>query len=381
MNIPLRRATWAEINLNRLKNNLYSLKSCTNASHCIAVVKADAYGHGSIEVARQAQQCGVDMLAVASLDEAVHLRTNSIEMPILVLGPVSYNDLEVVADQEISITVYDINCSLNLIRYKGKPINVHIKIETGMQRYGLTNQNEISKTFDLIEKNESVNLQGLYSHLAYATDKITLGRQVDAFKNLVEGLDHSGIKYVHLSNSAGLEENLSLGNTVRLGISMYGLLTPPHVPSAFELKQVISLHSKVLQVKAVKAGTPIGYDHSYTTQSDAYIATVPIGYADGFLRKNQNGFVEINQRRYKVVGRICMDSCMVLVDESVMKGDIVNILNDSLTVLDMAQKLDTITYEITCNISLRVPRVYHLDGKKFLSKNTPISFFSAGNHI
>lgn len=357
--IRTQRRTWAEINLKRIANNISLILDTINSAYSIAVVKANAYGHGAVEVSKTAIECGVDMLAVATLEEALILRENYADHPILVLGVIDIDDLAIVAEKKISVTIHDLDWLKLVDREIQYPINIHLKIDTGMTRLGLHSADQVNTADHILSKNKLLKKEGLYTHYAFGESLPSMRNQQLLFERLTRDIDKSAYSYVHLSNSAALSDNLTEGNTIRLGISMYGLLEPKRLSNSSNIKQALSLYTRVTQVKNVPEGTCVGYDHTFTMKESGYIATIPIGYADGFLRRNQGRHVMIAGRKYPVVGRICMDQCMVLVDSSVCPGDLVEVINDELSVCQMSEEIGTIPYEIVCLISSRVPRIYN----------------------
>lgn len=353
-----RRRTWAEIDLTRIENNILAVLGGIKGVYSIAVVKANGYGHGAIEISKVAIKCGVNMLAVATLEEALVLRKNFPEHPILILGVIEVDALPIVSQNKLSITVHDLEWLKMANKAIKLPINTHLKIDTGMSRLGLHTAEQVNEADFILCSNDLFKKEGLYTHYAFGENPDSMKKQQLLFNELTKGIKKSAYYYLHLSNSASLEDSLSLGNTIRLGISMYGLLQPKRLSTASKIKQAIKLFARVTQVKHVSAGTSVGYDHTFTMESAGYIATLPIGYADGFVRRNQGRSVMINGTKYPVVGRICMDQCMVLVDANVQSGDIAEIINDELSVVQMSDEIGTIPYEVVCLISNRVPRVY-----------------------
>jgi len=339
------RDTWVEIDLDAIYHNVKVIKEYTGYENLYVVVKANAYGHGDVEVAASALNAGATHLAVAFLDEAIRLR-RYFDVPILVMGYVdpeyyelaSVNDIEIIVTEAIDFDM---------------PLDVHLKIDTGMNRIGVKTKEEIETIINSIEKCKSVSLVGIMTHLATAgSNDSYYEMQINKLKELApEGI------FVHVNNSAGMLAYGGNFDAGRLGISMYGL-KPYDGILPVELKQAFSLHSRITNVKKIKKGESVGYSATFTAEEDCFIAAIPIGYADGFIRKNKGRDVLINQIRYKLVGNICMDQCMILVDENVQAGDVVSLINDAITVDEVAKDLDTINYEIVCLISDRVPRIY-----------------------
>ncbi|XMB67193.1 alanine racemase [Mycoplasmatota bacterium zrk1] len=344
------RDTWAEIDLDRIKHNVSVIKNYTDYDKLYAVVKANGYGHGDIEVAEAALSAGATHLAVAFLDEALRLR-KYFTAPILVLGYTSEDYFDLASENDISLTIIDD------IDYDGL-LNVQLKIDTGMNRIGFKDTNEIKEIIKKINKSKNLSLEGIYTHLATAgSDDVYYENQVAKLNVLY--LDKN---LIHVNNSAGMLAYSNFFTAGRLGIAMYGL-SPYEGKLPVELKQAFSLYSRITNVKKINKGESVGYGATFTATEDSFIATIPIGYADGFLRYHKGRSVEINNKQYKIVGNVCMDQLMVLVDETIKKNDIVALINDNITVDMLANDLNTINYEIVCSISDRVPRVYKKNGK------------------
>jgi len=338
------RHTWAEIDLDRIYHNVKVIKEHSGYESIYAVVKANGYGHGDIEVAEVALEAGATHLAVAFLDEAIRLR-EFFDVPILVMGYTDPEYFDLASEHDISVTIIDD------IDYD-KPLKVHIKVDTGMNRIGLKDSKEIHKLIDKISQSDNLVLEGIFTHLA------TAGSNEDYYNMQMSNFTELGLSgFIHVDNSAGMIAYKHKFNAARLGISMYGL-KPYDGKLPVELKQAFSLYSCITNVKKISKGESVGYGATFTAKKESYIATIPIGYADGFLRYHKGREVEIAGRRYRIVGNVCMDQLMILVDETVKKDDIVALINDEITVDEIANDLDTINYEIVCSISDRVPRVY-----------------------
>lgn len=360
------RDTWVEVDLDRIQHNVSRIKQHSGFDHLYAVVKANAYGHGDIKVAQAALDAGADMLSVAFLDEALHLRRAIKDVPILVMGAIRPEDLAVAAEQNIDVTAHDIQWIEAVMGYTGAPANFHLKVDTGMNRIGIKDAEAVRKACDLIDSNPNLKRVGLFTHFATADAETSDGyeaqmKQLDA---LTANIDLDEFRYVHLANSAALLRfgRQSVANAGRLGVSMYGLPPSHDFDIPVELQQAFSLHSRIIQIKEVDPGTAVSYGATFVTDKKVRLGTMPIGYADGWLRYHQGRKVEINGVQYPIVGRVCMDQCMVQVDDRVQLGDRVDLINDNLTVEDAARDLNTIGYEIVCSISDRVPRIYKQGG-------------------
>lgn len=374
----MKRGTWAEINLNNIKHNFHSLKNTLKSDTKVCcVVKADAYGHGAVEVAKMLQQEKADYFSVARFEEAVELRNNNIHTPILCMGYISECDIEEAINRYIGITVYSYEMA-KIINQKagklGKKASIHIKIDTGMSRLGfLTDDNSIN---DILKLKELINLNidGIYTHFATAdeTDKKETYLQLERYKKVIDALEKANIdiQFKHVSNTAAIIDLKELGfNMVRLGIGLYGHYPSDEVSKEVELKPAMKLKTIITNIKTVAPGTKVSYGYTYEFKEASTLATLAIGYADGFGRTQNNPKVMINGVLCDVVGRICMDQCMVKIPE----GLNVNIEDEVLimgaevgvTAEDLASRRGTINYEILCSVSRRVTRDYNLGDKTY----------------
>ncbi len=368
------RDTWAEINLDYLFENVKNIKEHIPAGvNVFAVVKANAYGHGDVQTSLTALAAGAHGLAVAFLDEAISLRRAGITAPILVLGATRPKDVQIAARLDISLTVFYHEWLIEAEEQLSdrEQLNLHIKCDTGMGRIGVRSLEELKVIEKYIQTHPSFQLEGIFTHFATA-DELNdeyLEEQLARFERMLDELE-SLPDYVHSSNSAAtLRKTNTLFNSVRVGIAMYGL-TPseemkPVLP--FPLKQVFSLHSRLIHTKELSPGEKISYGSTYETEEDEWIGTIPIGYADGWLRKLQGQVVLVNGKRVPIVGRVCMDQSMIRLPEFLEIGTRVTLIGkqggDAITMDEIAGKLDTINYEIPCIISTRVPRIYIRNGE------------------
>ncbi|MFS0656913.1 alanine racemase [Bacillus sp. 179-C3.3 HS] len=376
------RDTWAEIDLTAIKHNVSHMKDHIGKKvQLMAVVKANAYGHGDIEVARAALEAGADLLAVAFLDEAISLRNKGINAPILVLGAVPPQYVKVAVKYNIIMTGYSIEWLREVTKgvkdQIGQPIRFHLKIDSGMNRLGVKTLDEVNEVKALVSQHSFLQLEGVFTHFSTADEKDEryFDKQVETFKTLLQPLHTEGI-LVHCANSAaGLRFKEVLFNLVRFGISMYGLSPSEEIKDElpFKLQEALSLHTKLAHVKLVHQGESVSYGATYTANQDTWIGTVPIGYADGWLRKLAGAEVLIQGKRRKVAGRVCMDQFMVELNEDTLVGEPVVLIGtqgeEKITVDEAAKKLQTINYEVTCSIGYRVPRVYVEDGKRVHVRN------------
>jgi len=360
------RPTLATVDLNAIKKNILNLKQhISHSVDVIAVVKANAYGHGDFEISKAALSAGVSMLAVATPDEAVRLRVSGIESPILVLGASPPSFAAVASEYDITVTVFQKDWFQHIPTLP-KKLSVHIKIDTGMGRLGVTTESELSTLIQTICQRSDIKIDGVFTHFATADDEDEnqFTQQLEMFETLLQAFPERP-RCIHTANSAAsLMHEKALFDAVRFGISMYGLSPSAHVFSKlpFPLEQAMSLQTEVVHVKQVAAGSTISYGATYTANQDEWIATLPIGYADGLLRGLGGQEVLIQGKRMPIVGRICMDQCMVRLEGQVPTGEPVMLIgrqgSEQITIEEWAQKLQTISYEIPCILTNRVPRVY-----------------------
>ncbi len=355
--MSLYRDTYAAVNLKYLKQNIEMIYQKFKRP-LMAVIKADAYGHGYKEVASYIKDLDyIEMFAVATLPEAIELRELGIKKGILILGavPTTKEEIELAISYDVSLTMISLEY-MHLLQtlIDDEPLKIHIKIDTGMHRIGLTRKEELEEMLETIDCTKFI-LEGVFTHYATADGEIeAFEKQRTMFYDLV---DYHKFKYIHCCNSAAMAYHEDTGSNLgRIGIVMYGI--DPAGNESKEYKQAMSLYTKVSMVKKIKAGQRVGYGLTYTADQDEYIATLPIGYADGIIRKNQGRKVYINGSYFEIVGRVCMDQMMVRVDENIKAGDKVEIFGEHISLASMAKELDTIPYEIICLISKRVERIY-----------------------
>ncbi|RLQ93174.1 alanine racemase [Falsibacillus albus] len=378
------RDTWVEVNLDDVMENVKSVRRLLPENISIfAVVKANAYGHGDAQVAEAAMDAGAHGLAVAFLDEALSLRKNGIESPILVLGASRPQDVRMAVDHNISLTVFQESWIEEAGRFlKGHDIlKVHIKCDTGMGRIGVSTLPELKEVEQSLVKRPNFEIEGVFTHFATADelDESYYHRQLKIFEEMVGSLS-SKPKYIHSANSAASLRQPQKGfNAVRLGIAMYGLSPSEEMKGLlpFPLKEAFSLHSRLVHVKKINPGDSVSYGATYTAEKEEWIGTIPIGYADGWIRKLQSQEVLVEGKRAPIVGRICMDQCMVRLPHEVKAGTKVTLIGkqgeERIGIDELAKKLDTINYEIPCMISNRVPRIFVLNNKPIEVSNRVLS--------
>lgn len=371
------RDTWAEIDLDAITHNVKQIKDLHPTKEIFAVVKANGYGHGDAEVSKVAIEAGVSCLAVSGLDEALRLRNSGIEVPILVLGMTRLKDVPLAAENNISLTAHDEMWIEHLVSLPlEKKIKVHLKIDSGMHRLGLMDANQIQTNFNLLKTAPMVEVEGIFTHMATADcDKEYLDYQIQNFKNLISNLDLSGVKYVHLENTATLlQKEFDFDHAIRLGIGLYGVNPDANfIPIDFDLKPALKLLSNLVQVKQIKKGDKVGYGSTYEAKNDEWIGVVPIGYADGWIRLHQGRCVIVEGHECEIVGRVCMDQMMIRLPKQFPMGTTVTLIGDGMPVERVAKEIGTISYEILCLISDRVPRVYTQNGKTIAVKKMRFS--------
>ncbi|HWI63944.1 MAG TPA: alanine racemase [Symbiobacteriaceae bacterium] len=370
------RPTWVEVNLDAIRQNVAELRRLAPNSQLMAVVKADGYGHGALQVARTALEAGATWLGVATVEEGVELRRNGVVAPTLVFGYVPEEQIGMVLLHGIRPAVFSLDLA-RALEERGKGLvrqaYLHLKIDTGMGRVGIR-PDEIVAFVRELKKLPHAEIEGVFTHLATADEPENpfAGEQLAEFERVLQLLKNEGINppVIHAANSAGimLWPN-SHYDLVRAGIAMYGHPPDPAVEWPAQLKPALTWRTRVGLVKEVPAGTPISYGCTYRAETAQQIASLPVGYADGFPRGLSNkGQVLIRGRRCPVVGRVCMDQTMVRIpdDLTVEPGDEVVIIGeqggDAISASEVAGLLGTINYEVLCAISKRVPRLYRKDG-------------------
>lgn len=374
---------WAEVNLDNIAHNVKEIRRITDKkAEIMGVVKADAYGHGVMEVAKTLIENGVTRLAVSMLDEAIQLRKNGIDVPILILSYTDPRRAEEIILNDVTQTVFshDLAEALSEAAVRlDKNIKIHIKIDTGMTRVGFMPGYSAVKNVVQISKLPKIIIEGLFTHFASADeiDRSYTCMQFERFMSIVSELNRIGI-YIpvkHVCNSAGIIEFPEMHlNMVRPGIVLYGMYPSDDVhKDKIDLKPAMTLKANIILVKDVETDTCISYGRIFKTQRESRIATIPIGYADGYTRLlTSKGRVLVNGQSVPIVGKICMDQCMIDVsnvegevkvgDEAVLFG---SQNGNEIKIEDLADKIGTINYEIASIIGKRIPRVYWKDGQLF----------------
>ncbi|MBQ6005481.1 MAG: alanine racemase [Selenomonadaceae bacterium] len=363
------RDVYAEIDLNAIRHNFTEIRRHINpASKLCAVVKANAYGHGALEVSKVAVECGAEFLAVATVDEGLELRRAGFNLPILILGLIPQNAVEAVVDNDLTQAVVDFDFAKKIsetARRLRKIAKVHLKIETGMGRIGIAPEKSVTLA-EKISRLPNVELEGLFSHFADAdsNDRTFTNHQIAVFKSTAEKIRSAGvdIKICHIAESAAaLDIPEAHFDMVRSGIINYGLYPSANIRRTIELRPAMKLVAKIVYVKKISAGVSIGYGRDFVAKRDSLIATLPLGYADGYIRAYKNFHVEVRGQLAPIAGRVCMDQTMIDVTDidGVQVGDDVILFgSDLISADDAARHLNTINYEITCLVSSRVPRIF-----------------------
>lgn len=374
------RPVWAEINLDNLAHNIKEVRKHTKKNSMVtAVVKANGYGHGSVDIANTFLKNGADRLAVAMLTEAIELRKSGIKSPILILGYTPTTQFDMVIKYDLIQTIYNYEDAKILSQVAvemGKDAIIHIKLDTGMSRIGFLPGEKTTEEILKISNLKNIYIEGMYTHFAKADekDKTHVKVQFEKYMMVVKDLEDKGldIKIKHVSNSASIidlpDYNLDM---VRAGIMIYGFYPSNEVDKEnINLKPAMNLKARVSHIKMVSKGTGISYGQIFKTEKKSKIATLPLGYADGFTRLlTEKAEVYVKGKRVNVVGKICMDQCMIDVTEieDIDIGDEVVIFGygeEGYPHADeLAEKIGTINYEIVCMVGRRVPRVYVSKGK------------------
>lgn len=354
---------WVEINLANVRHNIGQIRRLVGKEvEIMPIVKANAYGHGAVEVAKTVIRAGANRLGVASLSEGIELREADILADILVLSPLNPQEVEKAIDNRLTITISSINDLKDLMSLN-RDGKIHLEIDTGMGRLGIQCA-EIGELTNILQaKPANLEVEGIFSHFAQA-DAENKYKQLNKFQEVINHLSQAGINIPikHISNSGAIINFKKMHLTlVRPGIIVYGLYPAPDFPKTIDLQPVMTFKAKIIQLRKIPKGCGISYGATYVTYKDTLIATLPVGYADGYNRHlSNNARVLIRGCRAPVIGRITMDFCMVDVTDipGVAKGDEVILFGESPSVDELAQICQTINYEIVCGISLRVPRVY-----------------------
>ncbi|MGO5051407.1 alanine racemase [Lachnospiraceae bacterium LCP25S3_G4] len=372
---------YARIDMDAIAYNINQMKlHIHKQTQIMVVIKADGYGHGAVPIAAMLEkQSYIWGFAVATLDEAVVLRTEGIKKPILVLGCIFPDQYREMLDHDIRMNVYTEEMAQSISEMaieENKKAYLHIKLDTGMGRLGFAIQEDSIKAIQRISNMKHVEMEGIFTHFATADelDKTFAQKQIESYQWMVDHLNKVGVSFSHghCSNSAGIidlpEANFDI---VRAGIATYGLYPSEEVKkSNVDLKPAMALKSHIAFVKTIQPGTPVSYGSTFVAKEEMRIATIPVGYADGYPRSLSNkGYVLIRGRRAPIVGRICMDQFMVDVShiKDAQFGDKVTLIGkdgeEYLSVEILGDLSERFNYEFVCDLGKRIPRVYMHDGK------------------
>lgn len=380
------KRTWAKVNIDNIKYNFVEIKKKLNPkTKLLCVLKADAYGHGAEFLVKEYEKLGADFFGVSNLDEAMQLRKAGAKKPILIFGYTPSECADVLAKNNISQAVFSLEYAKRLqneCKNKGVKIKAHLKIDTGMSRIGFFAQNEESRQKsieDILEINNmpEIEIEGVFTHFSVADDvtnnKDYTAYQIENFKKIIGDLESKGLSVPlkHCCNSGGIinfpEMQLDM---VRAGVILYGLYPSEEIVGKIDLKPAMSLKTVISQVKTIPKGTSVSYGRTFVSDKEIKVASVAIGYADGYsIKFSNNSEMLVRGKRAKILGRVCMDQLMLDVSdiEGVCEGDVVTVFGvdgeDYISVDELAKNIGTINYEIICLIGKRVPRVYSENGK------------------
>ena len=377
------KRAWAEIDLDNLIYNYGVLKAIIpqNVEKC-CVIKADAYGHNAPKVAQILEKLGAEWFAVSNIEEAIQLRREKITRPILILGYTPAQCAALLAENNISQCVHSLEYAQELsLSAEGAncTVKVHVKLDTGMGRLGFQVTNGADNTFNEINsvcKMNGLTVDGIFTHFAVADDgdsgNAFTRKQYQRFCSAVERIEAEGVtfKYKHCSNSGAVLDYPEYSmDMVRMGVALYGLLPSNKIKNKLSLKPVMTLKTLISQVKEIDAGDTVSYGCDFVASKKMRIATVPLGYGDGFFRSNGKSGIPlyVNGQPAAIVGRICMDQLMLDVThiDGVKMGDVVTVFGGDSpnSVNDFAAVNGTINYELVCALDTRVPRVFILNGR------------------
>ncbi len=385
MELDTIKRTWAEIDLDAVENNFLQIRQKVGSAKICCVVKADGYGHGAQKLAHLYSKLGAEHFAVSNIDEAVELRESGIKEPVLVLGYTPVALAAKLSAYKIAQAVYGTDYAVALSKAcekAGVCVDVHIKVDTGMSRIGFMCQSfpEDDASIDEIERAcrlKGLKVRGIMAHFSVSdegeAEEEYTRRQFDAFEHTVKALSHRGITFdvVHHANSGAVEFHpYTYRSMVRAGIILYGLDPNPALESDLKLTPAMTFKSTVAFVKKLRKGSCVSYGRTFVADRDMVVATVPVGYADGYFRSiSKEGYIGVKGKKAKILGRICMDQTIIDVTdiEGVKIGDEVVIFSKgddgAPTANELASFAGTINYEIICAVSKRVPRVYMKNGK------------------
>lgn len=390
------RKTYVEVNIDNLKNNVKNiLNYYNNYEYYFGVVKGNCYGHGTTHVINELIESGINYLAVSSLEESLEIRKINKKIPILSLEPIRLEYIDICIKNNITITVHDYNYAKELINKKlNKKIKIHLKIDSGMNRLGFKEKEQLNEIYNELKNKENVEIEGIFTHFA------TLGindkewdNQLENFKKITSDINLKEIPIVHLYKSAAFinHAKLDFANGIRLGIAMYGYYSEPKYNTKgiknklraikrkinkrknnisktttklpIELKSAFKMYTEIMQVKQIKKGEFVGYGAMYRAKQDELIGIMPVGYDDGIFRKSTGRYVAINNKKYQIIGDVGMGMTAVKIDNTVNMYDKVTLIGDEISIKDVANHNGTSIYETMCNIGKQIPRAYIKDNE------------------
>lgn len=388
------RKTFVEVNIDSLRNNVSNIiEKYNDYKYYIAMVKSNAYGHGYY-IVNDLIECGINYFAVSSLEEALEIREYNKDISILCVEPIELDSVDIAIKNNITLTIVSYDYISELIHKNKSKYKVHIKIDTGMNRIGISDKDEFNKVISLLKKNDNVYLEGLFTH--FATPGINdryFDMQVNNFKNITSDIDLKSIPIVHLSSSFILlaHPKIEFANGVRFGTILYGYDISPRALSNnpkdilrkirnrylikkynisetysdvnIKLIPALKVKTNIIQIKHIHAGDKVGYGMLYTASKDEVIATIPIGFDDGIGIAHINRYVIINNKKYPVIGEISMCMMSILIDDSVKLGDEVTVLGDGITLGMISRLNNTSIHNTLVNIGKTLPRVYIKNNK------------------
>ncbi|GAA0371819.1 alanine racemase [Bacillus horti] len=372
----LHRDTWVEIQIDHIEHNCREIRKWLPPEvRFMATVKADAYGHGDLQVAEIALRSGADSLAVALLSEALYLRRNGVQAPILVLMPILACDVNKAIEQNISVTIAHPTALQEMLAYQTHqaPLKVHVKLDTGLGRIGIRNEAELQKLLSDLKRKEVI-VEGVYTHYATAkrveTDYYDM--QHAKLLEMIDWLEKEGVKanVYHCANSAAaLQFPDQVLDMVRIGEAMLGFYPSLEIKRKlpFTLKSALSFHSKIGHIKQIKKGDYVGYDTVYQAQEEEWVATIPVGYADGYHRCFHGFYVLVDGQRMPIISTICMDQMMIRLPKEYPLGTEVVLIGkqgeEEITFQQLAEHIGSVPPEIPSMITDRVPKVYFAQGE------------------
>jgi len=387
------RKTYVEVDLDNISNNVKNIiKKYSDYKYYIGMVKSNAYGHG-MYVVNEMIDSGINYLAVSSLEEALDIRNYNKDIPILCTEIIDLDSIDVAIKNKVTLTIHDIEYLKSLIKLTKSKVSVHLKIDTGMNRLGISDKKTFNEIIKLI-KNSNIYLEGLYTHFATPgiTDKF-YDIQLSNFKNITEDIDLKEIPIIHMMSSFILlhHPKIDFCNGIRIGTIIYGYdismkslsnsplnilrklrekyfvkrynISETYRDVNLNLKKAFKLKTNILQIKDIKKGDKVGYGILYTAEGDVRVATIPIGYDDGIGINHNNRYVLINKKRYKVIGEISMCMMNILIDKSVKINDEVTIIGEDITLGEIARINNTSFHNTLVNIGKTLPRVYIKNNK------------------